>query len=85
MATTMTSCQALWLRNLLSEWTKSELKLVTLYVDSKSTIALMMNLVFHRHNKHIALASTSSVSVSKRDKSLWSSYAPNVHLLSPRP
>ena len=32
---------------------RSELKPVTLYIDNKSTIALMENPVFHGHNKHI--------------------------------
>ena len=53
MAATAVSCQALWLRNLLREVTRIELKLTTLYVDNKSAIALMKNLIFHGHNKHI--------------------------------
>ena len=52
MAATAASCQALWLRNLLSKVTKSELKLVTLYVDNKFAIALMKNLIFHGRSKH---------------------------------
>ena len=53
MAATIASCEALWLRNLLSEVTKSELKPVTLYIDNKSAIALMKSPIFHGHNKHI--------------------------------
>ena len=37
----------------MSEVTRSELKSETLYVDNRSAIALMKNLVFHRHSKHI--------------------------------
>ena len=53
MAATAASCQALWLRKLLSEVTKSESKSVTLSVDNKYTIALMKNQVFHERSKHI--------------------------------
>ena len=53
MNATTASCQALWLRNLLREVTRSELKSITFYVDNKSTITLMKNPVFHGHNKHI--------------------------------
>ena len=53
MAATAASCQALWLRNLLSEGTRSELKPITLYIDNKSAIALMKNPIFHGRNKHI--------------------------------
>ena len=53
IATAMTLCQAWWLRKLLSKVTRSELKLVTLYIDKKYAIALMKNLVFHGRNKHI--------------------------------
>lgn len=47
MAATAAACQALWLRNLISEVTASEAKPVTLFVDNKSAIALMTNPVFH--------------------------------------
>ena len=53
MATTVASCQTLLLRNFLREVTGSELKSVTLYIDKKSSIALMKNLIFHERNKHI--------------------------------
>ena len=66
MVATIALCEALSLRNLLSEVTRSELKLVTLYVDNKFAIALMKNPIFHGHNK---------LSVLRRDKSLWSPYA----------
>ena len=53
MAATTTSCQVLWLRNLLSKVIRSELTLVTFDVDDKSTIALMKNLIFYEHSKHV--------------------------------
>ena len=53
MAATAASCQALWLRNLLSKGTRSELKPVALYIDNKSAIALMKNPTFHERSKHI--------------------------------
>ena len=53
MAETAMSYQALWLRNLLSEVTRSELKSITLYADKKSAIALIKNPVFHGCKKHI--------------------------------
>ncbi|XP_020250071.1 uncharacterized protein LOC109827478 [Asparagus officinalis] len=43
MAATVTGCQVLWLRSLVSEVTCSEPKPVTLFVDNKSAIALMKN------------------------------------------
>ena len=53
MAAIAALCQALWIRHLLSEVTRSKLKPVTLYINNKSTIALMKNLVFHGRSKHI--------------------------------
>jgi len=50
---TATAMQALWLRGLLSELTKTKTKVVTLYVDNNSAIALMKNPVFHGRSKHI--------------------------------
>jgi hypothetical protein len=41
MATTVAAMQALWLRNLLSELTSTKPRVVTLYVDNTSAIALM--------------------------------------------
>ena len=75
MAKTVAPCQALWLRNLLSKVTRSELKLVTLYVDKKSVIALMKNLVFHGCSKHIDTCFDFIHKWLRRDKSLWTSYA----------
>ncbi|KAG6484866.1 hypothetical protein ZIOFF_053391 [Zingiber officinale] len=53
MAATTAACHALWLRSLASELTGVEPKLVTLFVDNKSVIALMKNPVFHGRSKHI--------------------------------
>ncbi|KAG6520081.1 hypothetical protein ZIOFF_017111 [Zingiber officinale] len=53
MAATTAACHALWLRSLASELTGVEPKSVTLFVDNKSVIALIKNLIFHGHSKHI--------------------------------
>ncbi|KAG6483717.1 hypothetical protein ZIOFF_060369 [Zingiber officinale] len=53
MAAATAACHALWLRSLSSELTDVEPKPVTLFVDNKSTIALMKNLVFHDRSKLI--------------------------------
>lgn len=53
MAATAAAMQAKWLRNLLSELTKTKSKRVTLYVDNNSAIQLMKNPVFHGRSKHI--------------------------------
>lgn len=53
MAATAAAKQALWQRNLLSEITGTVQKIVTLYVDNNSAIALMKNPVFHGRRKHI--------------------------------
>ncbi|KAJ0558737.1 putative RNA-directed DNA polymerase [Helianthus annuus] len=53
MAATTAACQALWLRNLLSEVSGSESQCVELMVDNEGAIALMKNPVFHGRSKHI--------------------------------
>jgi len=53
MAATAAAMQAIWLRNLLSELTSAKGKVVALYVDNNSAIALMKNPVFHGRSKHI--------------------------------
>ncbi|KAG6480841.1 hypothetical protein ZIOFF_057429 [Zingiber officinale] len=53
MVATTAVCHALWLRSLASELTSVKPKSVTLFVDNKSVIALMKNLVFHCRSKHI--------------------------------
>ncbi|XP_042396491.1 secreted RxLR effector protein 161-like [Zingiber officinale] len=53
MAATTAACHVLWLRSLASELTGVEPKLVTLFVNNKSAIALMKNPIFHGCGKHI--------------------------------
>lgn len=53
MAATFVAMQALWLRSLMAKITAREPKMVTLFVNNNSTIALMKNPVFHGRNKHI--------------------------------
>jgi hypothetical protein len=53
MAARATAMQAMWLRNLLSELTRTKPKLVTLFVDNNYAVQLMKNLVFHRRSKQI--------------------------------
>nr|GEV26262.1 zinc finger, CCHC-type [Tanacetum cinerariifolium] len=53
MAATAATCQALWLKRLLSELTGCEEKRITLKVDNVSAIALVRNPVFHERSKHI--------------------------------
>ncbi|XP_076917721.1 secreted RxLR effector protein 161-like [Bidens hawaiensis] len=53
MAATAATCQALWLKRLLSALTGWKEEKVTLLVDNRSAIALMKNPVFHGRSKHI--------------------------------
>jgi len=53
MAAIVAAMQAIWLRNLLSEVTATKTKVVALFVDNNSAIALMKNPVFHGRSKHI--------------------------------
>nr|GEV76294.1 hypothetical protein [Tanacetum cinerariifolium] len=53
IAATAATCQALWLTNLVKELTGRDVAPITLFVDNKSAIALMMNSVFHGRRKHI--------------------------------
>nr|GEU81479.1 zinc finger, CCHC-type [Tanacetum cinerariifolium] len=53
MAATAATCQALWLKRILSELTGCEEKRITLKVDNVSAIALVRNPVFHGRSKHI--------------------------------
>ncbi|GJR95910.1 hypothetical protein Tco_0268084 [Tanacetum coccineum] len=52
-ATDKQSCQALWLKRILSELTGWEEKRITLKVDNILAIALVRNPVFHGRSKHI--------------------------------
>ncbi|GJY99483.1 zinc finger, CCHC-type containing protein [Tanacetum coccineum] len=53
MAATSAACQAIWLANLMKELTGQNVEPITLFVDNKSTIALMKNPVFHGRSKHV--------------------------------
>ena len=53
MAATAAAMHALWLRTLLSELTAKEPRVVTLYVDNNSAIALMKIPFFLGRSKHI--------------------------------
>ncbi|KAK8926339.1 hypothetical protein KSP39_PZI018277 [Platanthera zijinensis] len=53
MAATAAACQAMWLRSLLGELTGKESNTVKLFVDNRSTIALIKNPVFQGRSKHI--------------------------------
>lgn len=47
MAITVAACQAIWLRNLLTQITCENTGPVVLYIDNKSAIDLAKNPVFH--------------------------------------
>nr|GFA05242.1 uncharacterized mitochondrial protein AtMg00810-like [Tanacetum cinerariifolium] len=53
MAATTATCQAIWIRRLLTEITGKIVKPATLYVDNRPALELMKNLVFHGRSKHI--------------------------------
>nr|GEW64809.1 ribonuclease H-like domain, reverse transcriptase, RNA-dependent DNA polymerase [Tanacetum cinerariifolium] len=53
MAVMAATCQALWLRNMVSFLTGEEAQRVQLLVNNQSAIALMKNLVFRGRSKHI--------------------------------
>lgn len=53
MAAATAACQVIWLESIINEITGNKLKSATLFVDNKSTIALMKNPVHHGCSKHI--------------------------------
>nr|GEU99437.1 hypothetical protein [Tanacetum cinerariifolium] len=53
MAATTATCQAIWIKRLLSEITGREIKPPMLFIDNKSTLDLVKNPVFHGRSKHI--------------------------------
>ncbi|KAI3818794.1 hypothetical protein L1987_12612 [Smallanthus sonchifolius] len=53
MASTSAACQALWLRNLISDLMGEEAQVVKLFLDNEAAIALTKNPVFHGRSKHI--------------------------------
>ena len=50
---TSSVCHAIWLRNLLKELQMLQDEAMKIFVDNKSTLALVKNLVFHDQSKHI--------------------------------
>ena len=55
IATTTAATQALWLSRMLAELLGRKVNVVELKVDSKSTLTLAKNLVFHKRSKHIRI------------------------------
>lgn len=55
MAATAAACQAIWLKNLLTEVIGKCLGPVVLYIDNNSAIDLAKNPVFHGCSKHISI------------------------------
>lgn len=53
MVATAAACQAIWLRNVLTELTGNQIGPVVIYIDNKSAIDLAKNSVFHGRSKHI--------------------------------
>nr|GEZ53824.1 hypothetical protein [Tanacetum cinerariifolium] len=53
MAATTATCQAIWIKRLLSKITGREIKPPMLFIDNKSTLDLAKNPVFHGRSKHI--------------------------------
>ncbi|XP_076912527.1 secreted RxLR effector protein 161-like [Bidens hawaiensis] len=53
MAASAAACQAVWLRELISELFDKEIPAVVLRIDNTSAIALVKNPVFHGRTKHI--------------------------------
>ncbi|KAL1549226.1 hypothetical protein AAHA92_17356 [Salvia divinorum] len=53
VSATFSVCNAVWLRNLLTELGWPQKEPTTIYVDNKSAIALSKNPVFHNRSKHI--------------------------------
>jgi hypothetical protein len=55
MATSMASCEAIWLRKLLTGLFDQELEPTVIYCDNQSCIKLSENPVFHDRSKHIEI------------------------------
>jgi hypothetical protein len=53
VATTTTTCQAVWLHRVLGDLQQGQEGPTPVYCDNNSTIALSKNHVFHQKNKHI--------------------------------
>lgn len=59
IAATTASAEAIWLARLLGDLNGRDAEAVELQVDSKSTLALAKNPVFHERSKHIRVRITS--------------------------
>jgi hypothetical protein len=55
ITTTTAATQALWLSRMLAELLGRKVDVVELKVDSKSTLALAKNPIFHERSKHIRI------------------------------
>ena len=55
VATCSASCEAVWLKKLLSDWFDLELDATCIYCDNQSCVKLSKNPVFHDKSKHIKI------------------------------
>ncbi|GKA46247.1 hypothetical protein Tco_0739130 [Tanacetum coccineum] len=53
ISATATSCQAVWLRRLMSDLGMKQLKATEVFCDNRSAVMLAKNPVFHNRTKHI--------------------------------
>ena len=53
MATSMATCEGMWLRKLLAWLFECKLETTVVHCDNQSGIRLFENLVFHDRSKHI--------------------------------
>ena len=51
----LASCEAVWLRKLLSDLFDLKLDATCIYCDNQSCVKLFQNLVFHDKSKHIEI------------------------------
>jgi hypothetical protein len=66
MATSLASCEAIWLWKLLMGLFDQELKTTLIYCDNQSCIKFSENPMFHNRSKHIEIRHHSSVTMCKR-------------------
>ena len=57
VATTITACQAVWMRRMLGSLCQEQAKATFIFCDNSSAIALSKNSVFHKRTKHINIVS----------------------------
>ena len=60
IAANAATCQAIWLRKILTDLNEREEGGTTIYCDNISSIALSKNLVFHGRSKHIVQSDITS-------------------------